>query len=106
MSATDIGTERPEDLFVFKLHVLHPSEPPYMNWNIWKHRANLEGKVALHLRQALGVGKEESQRLAARLLDGETLVFPYATNVFAAPGAILVPDARAVVIGAAEAGRT
>ncbi|MDZ7801135.1 MAG: hypothetical protein U5K81_10130 [Trueperaceae bacterium] len=105
MATTDVHTERPEDLFVFKLHILHPTERPYMNWDIWKHRANLDEKVALHLRQALGVGEPESLRLTARLLNGETLVFPYATNVFSAPGAVLVPDARAIVVGAGEAGR-
>lgn len=76
-----------------------------MSWDIWKHRAHLTENVALHLRQALGVGEPESLTLTARLLDGETLVFPYATNVFSAPGSILVPDARAIVVGAAEAGR-
>jgi hypothetical protein len=95
-----------EDLYAFKLQVLHPSKAPYARYEIWKHRKGMESKLTSYLMELLMIEIAQAKTLSDRLLSGMAVVYPFPTRDHVTSGVVLVPNLDAHVVSHEEAGRT
>lgn len=105
MDTNENDTSKDEDLYAFKLQVLHPGKAPFAYYEIWKHPRGMEGKLTSYLSELLMLDVGPAQAIAERLLSGQAVVYPFPTRRHNTPGVVLVPNIEAHVVSYEEAGR-